>query len=116
MRTELKLPFPPSVNQLYSTNWKTKQRFKSKRYRKWIAEAGICLITQKRNKHPGKVVMTFIVRNPDNRRRDLGNLEKAVSDLLVAHQIIRDDSFIVCHHMAWSDRIEHAVVIIEDAA
>jgi crossover junction endodeoxyribonuclease RusA len=41
---------------------------------------------------PGKVVVTYAIVRPDNRRRDLDNLLKALNDALVKMHIIEDDS------------------------
>lgn len=41
--------------------------------------------------------------NPDKRRRDLANLEKAPSDLLVACGVLKDDSLIHRLVMEWAD-------------
>lgn len=54
----------------------------------------MCLLSQK--KEPtitGAYILELSFGRPDKRYRDLGNLEKAVSDLLVHHKIIEDDRF-----------------------
>jgi len=45
--------------------------------------------------------MTIRAVRPDKRRRDLANLEKAISDLLVDHKVIEDDSLIESLSMEW---------------
>lgn len=52
----------------------------------------------------GPYKLTLLVERPDNRRRDLANLEKALSDLLQDVGLIEDDKF--CHvlHMEWSGK------------
>lgn len=114
LRTELKLPYPPSVNQLYATNWKTKRRFKTKRYEDWIAEAGWMLRSQRPRHHDGKVAVTYLIKRPDNRPRDIENLTKALGDLLVAHQVIKDDSLIHGLHCVWVESGQGVTVMIDD--
>lgn len=94
------LPFPPSVNGLYA-NIPRRGRVKTSRYRAWALEAGLRLNVQRPKFMPGFVRMTIRAVRPDNRRRDLANLEKAVSDLLVDHKVIEDDSLIESLSMEW---------------
>lgn len=118
MRTELLLPYPPSVNELFANNRATGGRFKTRKYKAWIHEAGWMIQTQKHHHHHHKckVRFTLLVRKPDdNRKRDAGNLCKAVEDLLVRHQIIVDDSLIEDSQVRWVyEDITGAKVIIED--
>ena len=87
------LPFPPSVNRL----WRAGRRrvFRSPEYLSWIAEANGCWMQQKPKLKiksiQGHYAVTIIVHRPDNRRRDIGNLEKVLSDLAQAVGIIEDD-------------------------
>lgn len=53
------------------------------------------------NRHVGPVEVIYTFSPPDKRRRDLFNGEKAVSDLLVKHQIIADDSLIHRGTVEW---------------
>lgn len=118
MRTEIRLPFPPSVNQLYATNWKTKRRYKTGKYNEWQKDAGWKLKTQKRQNHSGRVAVTYFAKRPDNRKRDIDNLSKAICDFLVLHQIISDDRHIGVLHCAWANNLmtSEVIVIIEDLA
>ena len=51
------------------------------------------------------VAVTYEIGRPkDNRRRDLANLEKALSDLLADQKILLDDSSIVDLRMRWVER------------
>lgn len=50
---------------------------------------------------PVQVIYKF--GRPDKRARDVFNLEKAVSDLLVAHGIIKDDTLIYRGTVEWAD-------------
>jgi crossover junction endodeoxyribonuclease RusA len=116
MKTKLTLPFPPSLNSLFATNWKTKRRHKSADYDAWIFEAGLKLNIQRPQAHPSEVAITIQLHKPDNRKRDLDNLNKAICDLLVTHGIIKDDSRIVSLHTYWDQSVNGAEITIEDAA
>jgi crossover junction endodeoxyribonuclease RusA len=91
------LPFPPSVNGLFSGK---ARRYASTAYKAWKAEA--------RPHVPGAHVagpysLELIFDRPDRRARDLGNLEKAVSDLIVERGLVIDDSCCQRIVLAWSD-------------
>jgi Holliday junction resolvase RusA-like endonuclease len=49
----------------------------------------------------GKYDLLIEAVRPDKRRRDIGNLEKAVSDILQAAKIIEDDYLCQDLHMRW---------------
>ncbi len=103
-----KLPFPPSVNALYSGNHR---RFKSKRYTTWISEAED---TMRSNLPVGRlagfVEVLYRLNAPDERRRDLGNSEKPISDFLVSWGVIDDDSKIQRLVMEWADDLTPGIV------
>jgi Holliday junction resolvase RusA-like endonuclease len=90
------LPMPPSVNGLWA-NGKHGKRYRTQVYDSWIYEAGAEIMRQRPKKHVGPVVLSYEVQEPAGKRKyDLGNREKAVTDLLVSHQIIEaDDNTIV---------------------
>lgn len=86
------LPLPPSANNMF-VNLRRGRR-KSQRYIDWEYMAGYALNTLK-PKHTimGRVRVTYTFGEKGCRAdSDLGNLEKAVSDLLVKHRVIQDDS------------------------
>jgi crossover junction endodeoxyribonuclease RusA len=88
--TVFTLPFPISVNAMFADG-KTR-RHKSQRYADWIAEAGYALKSQRPRPVTGPVTLLYEVQEgKDGRRRDLGNLEKGVTDLLVDHGVIEAD-------------------------
>lgn len=105
--TLLFLPYPPSVNRLFasvSSSHGGQIRVKTKLYRDWIKEAGIQVMAQRKNvtQHSGNIEVTYIATPPkDNRKRDLANLEKSLSDLLVSCNIIKDDSLIQSIKLKW---------------
>lgn len=83
----LNLPRPPSVNQLFA-NIPGKGRVKTAAYRAWIAAAGWMIKAQRPQPIRGKYNLLILV-GPT--RADLGNCEKAVSDLLQALGVIEND-------------------------
>ena len=87
------LPFPISVNALYSGKGR---RFKSKRYQRWIVKARSALWDQyfKPIAEEIPLQITYILGRPDKRIRDAANYIKAVDDLLVSQEVIPDDKWI----------------------
>ena len=85
----IELPFPPSVNGL-TANAK-KGRIRTAAYAAWYIQASANIKDSHRAGF-GPYSLSICLRRPDGRRRDLGNLEKAISDLLVAHGVVQDDS------------------------
>jgi len=81
---------PPSVNGLYSTDWKTKRRFTSKNYAAWLSVVLIEMLTQPRKQYEG-VVRLKIRIGPGRSNADCSNYIKPIEDLLVKHGIIQDD-------------------------
>jgi crossover junction endodeoxyribonuclease RusA len=96
------LPFPPSVNNLFSHNKSTGKRFISENYKSWRTEAGWALKAQNPQKTTGRVRVTIIAVRPDKRKRDIDNITKAINDLLVSFEVIEDDCLIDYQTVAWS--------------
>ncbi|MCB0252127.1 MAG: RusA family crossover junction endodeoxyribonuclease [Anaerolineae bacterium] len=100
------LPFPPTVNNLFSGRQK---RYTSKTYRRWKAQAGLAILAQKRQQGaaPDRVSVRIRLTPPDRRQRDAGNYEKAVMDLLVATGIIEDDraKYVREVTIGWTDEV-----------
>jgi crossover junction endodeoxyribonuclease RusA len=110
---KLTLPFPPSVNRLWRAG-KAGNVYRSKQYVTWRNEALASLLTQKRAERfncPYKLTVWAV--KPDKRKRDIGNLEKSVSDILVSAGIIEDDH--LCHwiELKWVDDGPPCTVILE---
>lgn len=94
------LPMPPSVNALYKNV--SRGRAKTSRYLSWIAEAGIELNRQHVPTLTPPYRVDYAIGKPTtNRKRDVANLEKALSDLLVSMDVIEDDSFIEDNRQRW---------------
>jgi crossover junction endodeoxyribonuclease RusA len=87
------LPQPPTANALF-LNVRGRGRVKTQRYKAWITEAGWLAKTAAVGKPPltGNIEVEYMVSNA--RHFDAGNLEKALSDLLVRVGIIEDDKHI----------------------
>lgn len=86
---QITLPFPPSCNTLFPTAGK--KRIKSRKYESWIGEASLMIREQRPAKAEERCVIHYSLNHSDNRTRDAGNYEKALTDLLVLHGIIPDD-------------------------
>lgn len=96
------VPVPPSTNRLYA-NKRGGGRIKTQAYKNWIRQAGWDLRLQKPPHMPGYVAVLYYVPWPKRKGKyDLGNREKALSDLLVKHGVIEDDSKIVDLHLKFS--------------
>lgn len=113
----LSLPYPPSVNGLTFNAKKGagKGRVATEAYNAWKQAAG----TRVKDSHRagfGRYYLNIAVRRPDERRRDLGNLEKAISDLLVAHGVVQDDCLAERITLQWDAGLaEECVVIVGPA-
>jgi len=104
----LVLPYPPSVNQLYR-NVAGRGRVKTDRYKTWLRAAGNELLaTPPGDRAPiiGPYILNVLAGRPDKRRRDLDNLLKATSDLLVKHGLIDGDHLAVSVTVAWSEQVD----------
>ena len=100
----LTLPWPPSVNKY----WRTFQgrmiiSAEGRSYRKAVADQ---VLIQRGAKHyAGKLRVQIEAYRPDNRRRDLDNLLKAVLDGCTHAGVWEDDSNIVDLRIYWADSI-----------
>ena len=91
------LPFPPSVNGLFAGK---ARRYASPVYKAWKAAARPFVPA---GLIAGPYTLDLLFDRPDRRARDLGNLEKAVSDLIVERGLVIDDSCCQRITLAWSD-------------
>ena len=88
---KLELPFPPSVNSAYANGGNKRGRHKTPQYLAWIMEAST-KVKESHRQGMGPYSLQICLERPDKRARDLGNYEKALSDFLVMHGIVKDDS------------------------
>ena len=100
----LTMPWPPSVNKY----WRTFQgrmiiSAEGRSDRKAVADQ---VLIQRGAKHyTGKLCVVIEAFRPDNRRRDLDNLLKAVLDGCTHAGVWEDDSNIVDLRIYWADTV-----------
>lgn len=100
----LTMPWPPSVNKY----WRTFQgrmiiSAEGRSYRKAVADQ---VLIQRGAKHyTGRLRVQIEAFRPDNRRRDLDNLLKAVLDGCTHAGVWEDDSNIVDLRIYWAESI-----------
>jgi crossover junction endodeoxyribonuclease RusA len=88
---------------------------RSTEYTAWCKNAEWAVAAQVRGKHiVGEYTLEIIAVKPDKRRRDLGNLEKAVSDLLQKVKVIEDDYLCQDIHMRWAKSGPECLIILKD--
>jgi len=95
----INLPYPPTTNNLFLNVGK--RRVRTPRYDAWLREGAAMIAQQRPQKVTGPYALYLRAVRPDRRARDLGNLEKPVSDLLVKCGIVRDDSDACTIVLAW---------------
>lgn len=111
------LPFPISVNAMFADG--QTRRIKSQKYREWIEDAGWILNRQHIRPVKGQVVLSYEFEEKlDGRRRDAGNYEKGVTDLLVTHGIIEADDHRIVREikLRWSREVSGVAVTITELA
>lgn len=107
------LPFPPSVNRLWKTK-KTGGMYRSPEYTSWRTHALWSIKAQVQGqKIKGQYTLLIEAVRPDKRRRDIGNLEKAISDILQAAELIEDDCLCEDLHLRWVLDGPECLVIID---
>jgi crossover junction endodeoxyribonuclease RusA len=62
----------------------------------------------------GEYTLEIAAVKPDKRRRDLGNLEKAVSDLLQKAGVIQDDYLCQDIHLHWAKSGPECLIVIRE--
>ncbi len=112
----IELPFPPSINSAYGNGGNKRGRHKMPVYLAWEKLAG----TRIKDSHRigfTSYTLHICLRRPDLKRsRDLGNYEKCLSDMLVAHGVVDDDSCCQRLLMTWDQGMSaECVVIIQQA-
>ena len=112
----LHLPLPPPLSACFA-NARGPGRVKTKRYEAWINEAIVAAMQQSRptiGPWGCAIIADYQFGKPDNRKQDVENRAKAVSDLLVRAGILVDDSQIIDLRLRWAD-VEGVVVTISPA-
>lgn len=89
--TEIRLPFPPSVNTMYLNNkGRGRGRIPSPEYEQWRADAAVMLMQQRVRPVLGRC--TVWIDLDDTRQGDADNRAKPVLDLLVKRGVLGGDS------------------------
>lgn len=86
----VRLPWPPSVNNLYRSF--KGRNILSKPVRAWKGEANASIMMQRPQKMKGPVALTLFLTPPNKRKRDADNYLKIVLDALTDMQVIEDDN------------------------
>lgn len=105
------LPYPPSVNRLWTV--KPGGLYRSRRYEIWARAAGNEINRQKPGRVPGHYELFLTIEDKTANRPDLGNLEKCVSDLLQEHGVIDNDALCQRITLEWSSEIKGALVVVQ---
>jgi crossover junction endodeoxyribonuclease RusA len=85
----------------------------SQKYAAWKKHAEWAVVGQVKGKNiTGEYTLEIVAVKPDKRRRDLGNLEKAVSDLLQKVKIIEDDYLCQKITMQWAKTGPECLIIL----
>jgi len=110
---KLTLPYPPSVNRLWRSAGRAKV-YRSDVYNTW-RKAALWQISTRFKGEPVSVPykLTINAVRPDKRRRDLGNLEKAISDILQDAGVVKDDCLAEWIELRWADGGPACSIIIE---
>jgi len=105
---QLTLPLAPSVNALWRITGS--RMYKTKVYKDWLEEAGWMVKQQTKQTIDGEYAL-HIRAKKTNRRRDLDNILKATSDLLVNLHIVEDDSQCVALAAEWAKEASEPMVV-----
>jgi crossover junction endodeoxyribonuclease RusA len=113
METTVLIPFPISNNAI----WRNfgSRTIKSERYRIWERAAAGDVRRQNPKKIEGPYEIEIELERKDKRRRDLGNYEKSVSDLLVACGVVEDDCLAQRVTLSWG-KVDGCKVTVRAAA
>lgn len=98
----------PSVNSLWRISGK--RMYRTKKYKDWLEEAGWMVRQQTREIIDGEYAL-HIRALRSNKRRDLDNLLKATSDLLVELRVVEDDSQCVALAAEWANQNSAPMVV-----
>lgn len=105
------LPYPPSVNTAFR-NVSGGGRRKTYGYGRWRRLACQEIMVQRPAKFRGAYEIEIITKRPDNKKRDIDNLIKPVSDALVVAGVVVDDSDCVKVMAQWVTESTKGGVIV----
>jgi Holliday junction resolvase RusA-like endonuclease len=119
-RVLLNLPEPTSTNAL-TRNVSAAQRaiaerhgkrlpgrLKTEAYQRWLNAAGWELQSQRPGRIEGKYELTIAAQTP----KDIGNLEKACSDLLQEHGVVSNDSEARDIRIRWDESVPPRRILV----
>lgn len=110
---EIILPYPPSVNKIWVRAYKGMRL--SDRYQKWLNDAGLMAKAQRAGRINGAYSLMIHAKRPDRKKRDLDNIIKPISDLLVKIGAIEDDHLCEMLSARWVTSGEGVTVRITPA-
>lgn len=89
--------------------------YSSKEYREWAKHCEWAVYTQIKGKGIlGEYTLEIVAVKPDKRRRDLGNLEKAISDILQKTHVIKDDYLCQKITMEWAKKGPECLITVKE--
>lgn len=101
MKVTIELPMPPTSNAAFPSNRTTGRRFCSQEYKAWKVDAGWILQRYHLAPCTRPVRLRMVIHGGKGFTRacDLSNRWKAIEDLLVKHDVLRDDNvqYVVGH-------------------
>lgn len=99
------LPLPVSLNRLYRSARKQKGVYMSATAKAWHDEAAAEINLQRVPHMEPPYRVEYAAGRPDKRRRDIGNIEKILSDRLQKSDVIGDDKDIHDMRLLWADDV-----------
>ena len=108
---KLELPLAPSTNRLWKVG-KGGRMYRSPEYVALLEEASWMVKSQTKDQILGQYIVHISATKPDKRRRDLDNLLKSTSDLLVKTKVVEDDSECKAIAAEWGDHGVPMVVTV----
>jgi crossover junction endodeoxyribonuclease RusA len=108
---KLQLPFPPSVNAAYGNGGNKRGRHKTAVYKTWEKLAAIG-VKDSHRQALGPYSISICLERPDKRRRDIDNYVKVLSDFIVAHGIVKDDSLCERLSMTWGVGLPSPCIVL----
>jgi crossover junction endodeoxyribonuclease RusA len=110
----IRLPYPPSANRLWRNVPGRTKPMRSVEYDAWLISAAwevkrVVAMSYDRKGVKGPYALTVKVCPPDRRRRDLGNLLKALEDGLVKGGAVEDDHLCQRVELEWDAEMPEGV-------
>jgi crossover junction endodeoxyribonuclease RusA len=105
------LPFPPSSNHLFANGAKGHGRHRTAQYKAWEHLASLYIKDSHRINLEAYTI-AIALNPPDKRARDLDNFVKGISDLLVSHGVVKDDSYCRKLVVVWNTSMDEECVVV----